>query len=417
MQDTILSFLYKNYPGNYIFFLLIFKEVIMIVSMLLLLFHFILSRKFIISGVEILSLVYTAICFFYFFFSKVEGINTLSKLTTLRSLLLPVLCFIVGKWLILDLKEILTFVKIIITMGLLSVFFGFVEIMIPIEKLWLGIMDLYGYLIKVKGMSFHHFIKSVPGNFWGFIGERRMAGLQGSPLALGYYLVVPILILWGLISNNFKVNKSNFIILLVGIFFTETRMAIFAVILGFLLFKEQNFILRYRIKISLFLFLSIYFVLAFLLILSTEVKNFLYVTITFQEGRSIGHLNAIMESINIAGKYIIKGAGIGTAGAWSDAFDSRIGGLASENVYIPILVQVGGLGLFIFLLWWFNCYKRLSLKYKQEKNLFLKALMKAILVTNIGYFISGFLSEQILTFTSVAHFWLLFGILIGYKRI
>jgi hypothetical protein len=248
-----------------------------------------------------------------------------------------------------------------------------------------------------------------------------MAGLHGSPLALGYYVVVPILITFSLMISNYKINKFSCVILMIGIFLTETRMAIIAVVLGiFLILKEQvlNFILNSKIHKIAFLMLSfLIFGGITLIVLSDQVRSFLYKTITIQEGRAIGHLNALMKSVSVVDEFIIKGAGIGTAGAWTSIHGSRVKGMASENVYIPIMVQIGGISLFLFFLWWYNCYKKLSLKYKQEKNLYLKGLIKAILAANIVYFISGFVSEQILAFTSVAHFWLLLGILVGYRNL
>lgn len=421
MQDTILSFLYRIYPGNYLFVFLILKEIMIISAFFLLLINFVMSNKLVISKIEIFSFLYLLLCLFYFLFVEVEGISKIAAFTTLRTLLLPILLVIVGKWLMLNLKEIRIFTKVIITMGILSVLFGFIEILTPVEKFWLGIMDLYGFLTNVKGMPLHHFVKSVPGNFWGFVGERRMAGLHGSPLALGYYVVVPILITFSLMISNYKINKFSCVILMIGIFLTETRMAIIAVVLGiFLILKEQvlNFILNSKIHKIAFLMLSfLIFGGITLIVLSDQVRSFLYKTITIQEGRAIGHLNALMQSVSVVDEFIIKGAGIGTAGAWASIHGSRVKGMASENVYIPIMVQIGGIGLFLFFLWWYNCYKKLSLKYKQEKNLYLKGLIKAILAANVVYFISGFVSEQILTFTSVAHFWLLLGILVGYRNL
>jgi len=421
MQDTVLSFLYRIYSGNYLFILLILKEILIIISLCLLVFNFILTYKLPFSKIEIFSFIYIAICFFYFFSVKVEGSNIIAASTSLRSLLLPVLLVLVGKFLMLSKKEIEIFVNTIIGMSIFSIFFGFIEITVPVEKFWNGIMDLYGFLTEIKGMSLHHFVKFVPGNFWGFVGERRMAGLHGSPLALGYYLVLPFLITCAL--NKYRKEKSmfKFFILTIGIFLTETRMAIISTLLGLvLLFKEEvlNFLLRHRIKkIAFFGFLVFVFLcFLFLFTFSSRIINFLYKTITIKEGRAIGHLNALKKSISVVDKFIIKGAGIGTAGAWASIYGSEIKGMASENVYIPLMVQIGGMGLILFLLWWYNCLKRLFLRYKQEEESYLRKLIKAVLVANIVYFISGFVSEQILTFTSVAHFWLLFGILIGYKR-
>jgi len=43
-------------------------------------------------------------------------------------------------------------------------------------------------------------------------------------------------------------------------------------------------------------------------------------------------------------------------------------------------------------------------------------LSKVFLILNIVYFLTGFISEQILTFTSVAHFWILTGVVLNFRR-
>ena len=40
-------------------------------------------------------------------------------------------------------------------------------------------------------------------------------------------------------------------------------------------------------------------------------------------------------------------------------------------------------------------------------------MRKVILSASVVYFLTGFMSEQILSFTSIAHFWILFGVLLG----
>jgi len=416
LQDTIISLLYRLYPSDCWRLLLVSKELLVAFTLFLLFIRKMLSQKLIISSIEIIGLLYLLLCLFYFLFVKSQLAVGIATLATFRSAILPILFVFVSKWLYLKEKEAETLYKTIVFVSILSVGFGFIEIFIPVDKLWNGVLDLYGYLTNIKGLQEGYaggFIKNVPANFWGFVGVRRMAGTFASPLALGYYLIVPILLLS---SGIFNMRKKGFILLFLigGLLLTETRAAIGALIIGlFFYFIEFKKLIFFKQKKTFFIFISSVFSIFLILFLFSSTQKFIFSAITGKEGRIIAHIRALQMSLANVQETILIGKGFGLAGGWASLQGSKNVG-AGESAYLSMMYQIGSFGLLIFLIWWFLITAKLkkhSLKYRG--NDFLIKLYKAAICMNIAYFLTGFISEQILTFTSAAHFWIFSGLLIS----
>jgi len=413
LQDTIISLLYRLYPSDCWRVLLVSKELLVVFTLILLFIRKMLIPKLIISSIEIIGLFYLLLCIFYFLFVKSELAVGIATLTTFRSAILPILFVLVSKWLDLKEKEAETLFKIVIFVSIFSVGFGFIEMFIPVDKFWNGVLNLYGYLTNIKGLHGGYaggFIKNVPANFWGFVGARRMAGTFASPLALGYYLILPILLLS---SGFFSIKKKGFILLFLicGLLLTETRAAIVGLIIGLLFYYiEFKKLLFFRLKKIFLIFISLVFFFFVVLFLFKPTQVFIFSMIGGKESRIMAHIEALQRSLANIQETILIGKGFGSAGGWASLQGSKIVG-AGESTYLSIMYQIGGFGLLIFLIWWFLIFaqlKKQSLKYR-ENDLW-KKLFKATICMNIAYFLTGFISEQILTFTSVAHFWIFSGL-------
>ncbi len=407
-QDLFLSFLYKIKPGPYIKIFLVGKEIVLLFSLVLLIFKKVAASNFIFSKVDILGFFYIFICIIYLFFWGVEGISFFTSMTCFRTVVLPVLLFLWGKWVFLKKENADKIVKMIIILSVFDVLIGFVETVLPTDVFWNGILDLYGYLTNIKGFQDGlngGFISNVPGNFWAFLGLRRMAGGHASPLALGYFLVLPLAFL---ISKKriFKFQIVLAIVIIIGVILTESRAAIISAVAFVLLYiniSEKFFSLKINKKALLITFLLMTAI--FIVLTNSKSINFIISTITMKEGRSIGHMEALERSVENVKSTIFIGKGFGVAGGWASLQGSKESG-AGESTYFTIMYQIGGIGLVVFLMFLvillYNFF-RLYMKQKREEYLIIAILL-------IAYSFTGIISEQILTFTSVAHFWFLCGI-------
>jgi len=403
------------------------KEMIILLAIMILILYKFFLGKFKISHIhiEILSFTFFLICLIHLLVIRVEGTTITAIFTSFRTLLLPMVLVLVGKWLRLDKKEIKALVNVIISISIASVIFGLIEIVIPVEKFWNGICNLYGYLRDIKGLPSHHFVNYVPGNFWGHTIPRRMASFFGSPLTMSYYLILSILLVFQLKKNKFGILNLHLLVIFVGLLLTETRMAIIAVILGILLssLDIRRSFLFFKINKRFLLYLSSFiFIFSILFIFYGKVRDFFIKTFTVEEGRAIGHLTALESGIknvidNIE-EFVLLGKGIGKAGAWSGLGGATVKSLASENAYLPIIAQIGGIGLLVFLLWWCTVYYSLRSKGLRIEgdDAYFNRIIKGLLVANVVYFLTGIVSEQILAFTSVAHFWILTGAVLGMRN-
>lgn len=424
LQDLIISFLYRLWPTKNLFFLLIMKEMIMLLVLMGLILGKFSLKKFEISLIEILSFSYFLISLMYLLTTLARGATHIAIFASFRTLLLPIMFVLVGKWLYLTRQEIKSLVNVIIGISVFSILFGFIEMFFPVDKFWNGMLNLYGYLRNLKGLSLHGFVNDVPGNFWGYTRFRRMASFFASPLALGYYLIFPILLVFVFKINGFRGKKLGFffLLLVVGLLLTETRAAVVAVIIGIVLVvaKEyKKFFFTFWIKKRLIRYLLIAILIFSLpFIFSERARDFFIKTVTVKEGRVLGHSIALEKSIGNMGEVIFLGKGIGSAGAWSGIGGSVVKSLAGENAYLPIMAQIGGIGLIIFLLWWVAVYRSVCFRAVKvgRNDVYLESIVRAVIVANVVYFLTGIVSEQILTFTSVAHFWILTGAVLGMRE-
>jgi len=415
VQDLLISLLYRLYPTIYWLSLSVFKETLIALILILLFLRKMLLKEVTISLIEIIGLFYILFFCFPYFLWRPKEVSTLTALTTFRSAILPIILLLVGKWLNVRERELTMLVKVVVFVSVISILFGFVEMVIPVNKLWNGVLDLHGYLTTVKGLRLG-FIKNVPGNFWGFVGIRRMAGTFASPLALGYFLIVPILLLF---SSTYLTRKKVFILLFLicGLLLTETRAAIMGTIIGiFLYHAELSNLLAFKMRKRFLSIFLVFFLIFAILLIYSPTRNFFLASMTRKEGRIIGHIKALERSLVNVQETILMGKGFGLAGCWATMQSGKISG-AGESAYLSVMYQIGGIGLLTFLIWWFLIVFRLQRQYlKCINNDLWRNLCKAMVCLSLVYFLTGLISEQILTFSSVAHFWILTGALLGSKK-
>ncbi|MBN2434895.1 MAG: hypothetical protein JXK07_06470 [Spirochaetes bacterium] len=296
--------------------------------------------------------------------------------------------------------------KIIIIIGLISAVFGFVETLVPLKYTWNGIFDLGGYLNNIKGFT-RELPQNVPLNFWGYLG-RRLAGLSASPLTQGYFLEFILFLLISSWIYRYQKKIAMIVIILAAQILTITRASLITTILVLPLFILFNPNKAYIKKVMLFYLFMMILILPFI----NEVLDLGEKTITMGESSSSRHLMAFKYSLNNLEKVLLIGQGFGTAGGWITSLGGEILG-AWENAYFVIAYQIGIPGLILFLSWWFILLRLTFKAGIRETDSLRRTIFSAVGLGGIAFFITCFVSEQIMTFSSLAHFWIFLGISIN----
>lgn len=418
-QDLCLSFVYRHFPSPLLKIGLVGKELCILAALIILWVRKALhGRHFSGQHAELVSYVLVTFCILYVFVTQLLAADVpfFTVATSFRSSILPIMLFLAGFWLSPTLPQVQFILKTIILISVVNVLIGFFETIVPVSVFWNGTLDLYGYLSNIKGLQTGTgreggFINLVPGNFWAFVGLRRMAGGIASPLALGYYLVLPIVIA----ASQLKILKNqNIIILLlvIGLLLTQTRAAVIATLIGifgYYLTRKSLF----RLKINKRWLLVLVSCVSVILILTSIpiVRDFLISTVTAKESSAAGHSEAWEQSLQSVRETLVVGKGFGLAGGW--AATQTGSSAAGECAYLSLMYQVGGLGLVIFLSWWLMIVMGILRKRKRTANKYLRELYLSVLFINIAYMFTGLFSDQLFTFTSIGHFWLLDGMLLS----
>ncbi|MGA2507220.1 MAG: hypothetical protein ABSF80_07070 [Chitinispirillaceae bacterium] len=417
-QDLFLSLAYKYYPSPALKIALVGKEACIVIVLAVLFFRKLIHFQFAAVFSETLALFFIVVCVMYVTILRADDVSAITAATSFRSAILPSMLFLTGFWLAPSFRQLQFIIKMVVIISIINVLVGFYESLVPVNIFWNRALNLYGYLTNIKGLRTGlegGFVNFVPGNFWAFIGIRRMAGAIGSPLALGYYLILPLI----LMISKLKVIKAQNIVILfliTGLLLTQTRAAITGVfigIFGYYLTQEGLFKMKINKK---WLFVLISCISIITILASTpDVRKFIVLTITAKESNASAHSIALERSFKSIQQTILIGKGFGLAGGWASTQTGF--SAAGESAYLSLMYQTGGIGLAIFLFWWFMIVADLYKQGKHLSNRYLYQLSCAFIFANIAYMVSAAISEQIFTFTSVAHFWFLNGAILSMFKV
>lgn len=405
IQDTILSLAYRIYPSSYWIYGLYFKDFLVVSILILSAGKNLINSRFPFNWGDLLGVFYIVFNGIYVFFNP-NNISFSLRLTTFRQLILPVILYFAGRYILISYAGLSRLFKIIIIIGLISAVFGFVETLVPLKYTWNGIFDLGGYLNNIKGFT-RELPQNVPLNFWGYLG-RRLAGLSASPLTQGYFLEFILFLLISSWIYRYQKKIAMIVIILAAQILTITRASLITTILVLPLFILFNPNKAYIKKVMLFYLFMMILILPFI----NEVLDLGEKTITMGESSSSRHLMAFKYSLNNLEKVLLIGQGFGTAGGWITSLGGEILG-AWENAYFVIAYQIGIPGLILFLSWWFILLRLTFKAGIRETDSLRRTIFSAVGLGGIAFFITGFVSEQIMTFSSLAHFWIFLGISIN----
>jgi len=112
------------------------------------------------------------------------------------------------------------------------------------------------------------------------------------------------------------------------------------------------------------------------------------------DGSTIGHITSILDSLDTI-EISVFGEGFGRYGVSGD--------VGTENIYLTLIGNMGlmGLSLYVFIAA-YSVYK----VYKVKDGIW----RRIALYVALGYFITGFVSEQLIAYTSIMPFYLLLGL-------
>lgn len=277
-----------------------------------------------------------------------------------RFVLLPVMIFATAYLAGFDKSALKKFINVYIISAIIIGLWGIIEHLLP-SNYW----SLCGILSPNVSTWFGaHTVD----------GIRQSVSIIGGPNQLAAYLLPAFFI--SLFLDNDLMKKFRWIILIIlgaAILLTFSRSAFIGLAFGlisFFILNKSNFIRWCGLASFILIFVAMLFTYQFG---SPTVRNI------FTHGASqSGHASALRESISELKSRtanlptLIFGSGLGSAGPAAIKYSD---GIVSESWYLEIILELGLLGLFIWLLYFFFIIKK---TINSNRGLFLGFISVAI---------------------------------------
>jgi hypothetical protein len=395
VQDLVGSALFKaGMPPNLIKAFLFLKEIIIMGSGLLLVFHQRISPG---------RTVLTAFFLYTIFFVFVSDLPIYFTLLGFRTYVLIFFCFIVGERLGRAMDFESTFLKHLKIIFWLLLLFSILEYFFLPSSIWKNVFPVIQMKREVLGLTIDEYYNT--GVQVNAIGEltRRMIGPFNDPLTLAYFsvLIVDFFIAQLLFQKGrarWNVTLGTILILL-----TQTRAIILGLLLSIPAILVRNWKLR---KKYINAGLLVVFSMAISMIVFWAWVTMLINTLFTKGGRNIAHLDAYIQGISQIAKNPL-GNGVG-ASSVIVSFSSLVSG--TENAFINIAIEIGVVGLF----WWLYMAVYLVVKFKRylsENSAQVKGytIVAGAFLLLIQYLFAGLVAPHIL----VARILIPFMIVIG----
>ncbi len=285
-------------------------------------------------------------------------------------------------------KKYMPFLVVCACIGIVEYF---LDKTIGTKNFWRNTVGITEFYTDIKGQA-HRLVQGFPGNFYGQYGDeffsvKRLVGIWMGPLTAGYALFIPSLYYFILIFFKNKYRLKYFIalfLILFAIYLTHTR----AIIVVFLFSALAFFVLNPTRRNLAILSVIAIFGLIFAVFNWDKIVAFIF------DGSTIGHITSILDSLDTI-EISVFGEGFGRYGVSGD--------VGTENIYLTLIGNMGlmGLSLYVFIAA-YSVYK----VYKVKDGIW----RRIALYVALGYFITGFVSEQLIAYTSIMPFYLLLGL-------
>jgi hypothetical protein len=409
-QDLALAFLYgRGAPHAAVKGALLLKEGLVALMLLGAALRWTLGGRIRPAPSDLWALAYGVLISVYLPLGEAE---LEPRLAQYRALALPVLLYLAGRSLPTEERTVERWIRWTLGLGLVLAATGLVERFALDVEFWRSAVPLGRYLEEVKSQR-EHLVEGLPGNLFGdygfgFFQFRRLAGALGSPLTLGYYLVFPMVLAICLLLSPSGAKRAVSGRMLLGglalgslaLVLTVTRAGVGAVLIAVAL---ALFVYR-RVRLLL---IAALFGAGILVLFQDSVIRIAEATWTMNDASMRAHVLFLRSSLDVVLEYP-AGLGVGAAGGWAHAMSRRFSG-AAENAFLVIVAQASVYAGLLFLAFVLASLCRVLGASRRGATGLRPAYFWAVGLSALGYLATGLLSEQILTFTSVGHFWMSLG--------
>ena len=367
------------------------------------------ERKWQLTLLDKLFLVFMTLTFFYTLIPLGES-SLLSKIIYAKNTLLIGIVYFLGRQTNIDKLRWRYIVKVLIYLTVGSFLLAFSEKIFGINLQ--RILD-YGRFNLIMNDIFP------TGNYglsWTFERQGlfpRYAAFFSNPLEFAASLLLFLsLSLHYLLHSKYNINRLAYLCLLLMVtlsfFFSYSRGAIIAsgIIVFFTLFLEKKYHLV-RIVLTLVIVTIIYISY----FSSKELQYFVLDTLSFQNTSSLGHLLEWLEGVN---SMIQNPMGIGIAMSGNANGVDQVLKIGGENQFLIYGVQMGFLGLLIYVSMLINGIKDSLKVFKLSSKHHVKSISFVAAATKIGLLIPLFTANAELYLFVAFISWFLIGFIETY---
>ncbi len=404
IYTTYLSLVYKVTNSILVVnFFQLFKDLMVILAVISMLIFYrnIFLKPWRLNIVDKLFLGFILLALFYLLLPI--GAPILNKLLYFKSLLIPALVYFLGRNTCFTNEETHKVFKLIFGITIIAFGINLIEILIDTH-----LQTFTGY--AVFNYDFYNLEPS--GNFgltWTFETQattKRFASIFADPLEYSSSMLLPFSAALIFYLTNKREHAKPYALILVFAFcsllFASSRasFASFFIMLFFvaLMFKLHKLILAGVTLLIIFAIFVVFFA-------SEDFYYFVIDTLTFQNLSSVGHLiewGLALDSMVINP----LGLGLGTSGnVGSVVEDLKIGG---ENQFLIIGVQLGWIGMFVYIFLLLYSIKYSVHVFKNSDNIFVARIAFTGAATKVGMLLPLFTANaELYSYVSWISWWMI----------
>jgi len=412
---TVLSVAYLATNSELIvkFFQLI-KEIVILTSLICFVFFQknLFEYPIRLHKVDILFLAFLAIGFIYMILPIGEA-STINKALYFKNMLIPGLVYFMGRNTLFDDREISLLFKGIFLIAIGALLVNLVEK--SIDTHLQSLTGYAGFNLAINDME-------PTGNFgltWTFETQattKRLASFFSDPLELASSVLLGFSagLIWFLTSKRENWFAYTLVMLcsLGSLFFASSRAAFLSFFI--MIFFIAMIFKLYKLIIPGIGFL-LFFVLYVVFLASDEFYYFIVDTITFENPSSAGH---VLEWLIALDSMIANPFGIGLAmsgNVGSVEEELRVGG---ENQFLIFGVQMGWIGMFIYILILFYGIKTALKVFNRTENLMTARIAFVAATVKFGLLLPLFTANaEVYAYVSWITWWMVGYSVYAYQRI
>lgn len=351
---------------------------------------------------DIILIVMILLMVMYFF---VGNYPILSRLASFRSYIIPFFLYFIGKSISISHENNKYILHKVNVVSVIFIITSFIDKLFLPTSFWSDFIQISYYNAAVKGVVNVYSIGGLPGNFFT-ANTRRVLGLATEPLALSYFLIVIFFVLFYdyILNKNKKSLILSMLVFVVQVL-TITRAVIISTIMAILITYITNKKIN---KKNLLKILVIGFVC--IIPFTSQIYGLVMKTITFNDGGSSeAHYNSTFMGIKLIENNML-GKGIGGGSTAAAALSVTQNAVTTENSFINLSIELGVLGLMLFLIFFLLSIKKIKNNYNSNRKNEFNIIYLATYSTVIAWFVTGVFSPQMWVVKASGIFWFFYGL-------